>query len=127
MFRTTEKWKQQAASNPKKKEMLQRYIDQAGDYEGLGGAYSCQGQYKEAFKNFRRALAIADQIGDCYRQAGIYHSLGRAYHLSDRYEEAIPHFQKSIKLYSDLQKKTAKKTVNGKFPSLRIHTNPTAA
>jgi tetratricopeptide (TPR) repeat protein len=68
----------------------------------LGMVAQQRGSYEEALEWYRKALAIAEELGNRAGMAGSYHQLGNVSYLRGSYEEALDWYRKSLAIREEL-------------------------
>ena len=76
-------------------EMTQKYPDFAGPYANLGIIYAQDGRYKDAEKQYKKAIKLNKNNPLVYNQLGIL------YRENGRFDEAESAYQKALKLDKD--------------------------
>ena len=68
----------------------------ASSYHQLGRVAQERGAYEEALEWYRKALVIAEEVGDRAGMAFCYHNLGVVAQNRGAYEEALEWYRKSL-------------------------------
>jgi tetratricopeptide (TPR) repeat protein len=80
-------------------------------FNSLGKQNYGRSQFVEAMLNFKKALEIAESIGDSSNMAKLYSNIGVINDMFGNYEKALINYQKSLLIYSNTNNQKGKESV----------------
>ncbi len=88
--------------------------------DNLGGFYSDNGKNHEAISHFKKALRLADSIGDRETKIGIINNLANEFFYLSNYEKALENFLIGLDLAKETDDKLRQSILNENIASLYV-------